>query len=81
MNIDELAAILHSAYHNAPDKAKVTAVHLFSIRYADELRHVVPSDLVKKADIPQSYNVEISNGINLAEYMELDTASLWFGNH
>ena len=80
MNINELAAILRSAYHNAPDKAKVTAVHLFGIRYANELRHMLLSDLVKKADIHQSYNVEISNGIRLAKYVELDTTRLWFGN-
>lgn len=80
MSINELAVILHNAYYNAPDKAKVTAVHLFGIRYSNDLRHISPDDLIKKADIPQSYHVEIRNGMNLAEYVELDKARLWFGN-
>lgn len=81
MNINELAAILHSAYHNAPDGAKVKSAHLFGIRYANELRHILLSDLVKQVNgIPKSYNIDIKQGMNLAEYVELDAASLWFGN-
>lgn len=81
MNINELAAILHSAYHNAPDKAKVTAAHLFGIRYANELRHIPLDDLVKQVNgMPPTYRVEIGKGMNLAKYVELDTTSLWFGN-
>lgn len=80
MNINELAAILRSAYHNAPEKSKVTAAHLFGIRYANELSHIPLDALVKQVGIPQSYRVEIGKGMNLAEYVELDTGRLWFGN-
>lgn len=81
MNIDELAEILHSAYHNAPHGGKVKSAHLFEIRYANELRHILLSDLVKKVNgIPKSYNIDIQQGMNLAEYVELDTTGLWFGN-
>ena len=83
MNINELAAILHSAYYNAPDGAKVTAGLLFGVRYANELGHMKISDLEEltiKVGIPQGYKSEINKGIKLAEYVELDTARLWFGN-
>ena len=80
MTINELAGILHSAYYNAPDKAKASSLHLFGIRYANELSHIPLNDLIKKADIRPTYYVEIRKGIRLAEYVELDTGKLWFGN-
>ena len=83
MNINELAAILRSAYYNAPHGSKVTAGLLFGVRYANELGHMKLSDLeelVIKVGIPHGYKSEINKDINLAEYVELDTARLWFGN-
>ena len=80
MNIDEAAKILHSAYEQAPNKRQKAAVHLFGIKYADELAHMPLKQLVEKADIPPSYDTELNNGRNLAQYVNLKDVQLWFGN-
>lgn len=80
MNIDEAAKILRRAYRRAPERRQVTAVHLFGIKYADELAHMPRKQLVEKADIPPSYHVELNNGRNLAQYVDLKDVPLWFGN-
>ena len=36
--------------------------------------------LVEKAGIPPSYQVELNNGRNLAQYVDLKDVPLWFGN-
>lgn len=80
MNIDEAAKILRSAYRRAPERRQMTALHLFGIKYADELASMPLKQLVEMAGIPPSYHVELNNGRNLAEYVNLKDVPLWFGN-
>ena len=80
MNIDEAAKILRRAYCQAPKGKKTTGLHLFGIKYADELSEVDLNQLIKKAGIRDSYYTEIRKGIRLSEYVNLKDLPLWFGN-
>ena len=80
MNIDEAAKILRRAYRRAPEGRQATTVHLFGIKYADELSEVDLNQLIKKAGIRDSYYAEIRKGIRLSEYVNLKDVPLWFGN-
>lgn len=80
MNIDEAAKILRRAYRRAPEGRQATTVHLFGIKYADELASMSLKQLVEKAGIPPAYQVELNKGRNLAGYVNLKDGSLWFGN-
>ena len=80
MNIDEAAKILRNAYCQAPNGKKSTGLHLFGIKYADELSKVDLNQLIKKAGIRDSYYAEIRKGIRLSEYVNLKDVPLWFGN-
>lgn len=80
MNIDEAAKILRSAYRQAPEGKKSTGLHLFGIKYADELADVNLNQLIEKAGIKDSYYAEIRKGIRLSEYVNLKDVPLWFGN-
>ena len=80
MNIDEAAKILRSAYRRAPERRQMTALHLFGIKYADELASMPLEQLVEKAGIRPSLHVELNKGRNLAQYVDLKDVPLWFGN-
>ncbi|GHT78351.1 hypothetical protein FACS1894130_04750 [Spirochaetia bacterium] len=83
MTVPELARALTQMYENAMDGDKATMVHLFGIRYADEIRRAGcnANDIIQQAQLtdgsymPESYKTEISKGINLAEYV-VDKKSL-----
>ena len=71
MTLMELAGALRQMYDTAPAKRKATAIHLFGIKYVDEIReaHYTPGDLLRAAGMKTSYAVEINKGMNLAEYV------------
>ena len=71
MRIDEASRILAGMYREAPDGEKVVAIHLFGIKYADEIRDLSLKDIVAGAELPKSYPTEIRKGINLAKYVEV----------
>lgn len=80
MNIDEAAKILRRADYQAPEGRQATALHLFGIKYANELAYMPLKQLVEKAGLSPSYNTELNKGRNLAEYVSLKYVPLWFGN-
>lgn len=80
MNVEEAAKILRRAYRRAPKGKKSTGLHLFGIKYADELSDVDLNQLIKKAGIRDSYYAEIRKGIRLSEYVNLKDVPLWFGD-
>jgi 5-methylcytosine-specific restriction protein B len=77
MTLDELAKILAEMYANADQDEKTTMVHLFGIRYANEIRkNGGPTVIANRAhqlktepQIPKSYHAEINKGVNLAGYV------------
>ena len=73
MTIKQLGRALRDMYDHAPVGDKKTTIHLFAIRYADELKNVPAKDVAVAAELPISYHTEISAGRRLARYvMEKD---------
>ena len=59
-------------YQDAPpNKEKALSVHLFGIKYADQIEGMSVKEIVVGAGLPESYTTEINKGINLAKYVEM----------
>ncbi|KSV61481.1 hypothetical protein N185_10680 [Sinorhizobium sp. GW3] len=68
MTIDEAAKNLREMYQD-PTYGKVTAVHLFGIRFANALDGMPLKDVAVRAGIAESYHAEIRKGISLARFV------------
>jgi len=78
MDLEQAAEQLSYMYNNAPKGEAVTFIHLFGIKYAEEInalkeRGVSVQELVKKSGLSDSYKTEVSKGIKLANYVNLKT--------
>ena len=72
MKNKNIIKILRDVYFNAAKKEKATTIHLFGIKYAEEIKEYGPlKDLVKAASISYTYQTEIRKGMNLSKYVEL----------
>ena len=73
MNTDELPKKLSYAYSNAADKETAVTIHLFGIKYANEIA-VFGSvkRLIELSGIPATYQTEISKGIKLSKFVSLN---------
>ncbi|PHQ94243.1 MAG: hypothetical protein COB39_14000 [Marinosulfonomonas sp.] len=71
MQTSKLAEVFKSRYHKAEKGYAVTAIHLFGIEYADQLKGHNLKEICVLADIPISYVTEIYKGIRLAEFVKL----------
>ena len=71
MRIDQASQILAQMYHDALPKEKALSIHLFAIKYADQIRDMSAKDIAVGAGLPESYKTEIRKGINLAKYVEV----------
>lgn len=71
MELHELGAILNDMYFNSPEKETVARIHLFGIKYAEEISSLNTSfkEIAKAAKINESYGTEISKGAKLAKYV------------
>ncbi|MFI8605078.1 hypothetical protein ACIGCP_11480 [Cellulophaga baltica] len=71
MNSKELSKKLHEMYFNAPKGELVSMIHLFGIKYAEDLmeRNISIKEIVKDSGISSAYQTEISKGIKLAKYV------------
>lgn len=71
MTLKELGEKLASMYDNAPAGYSVTMIHLFGIKYAQDIEKSGYSkkDIAEAANIPLSYATEIYKGIRLAKYV------------
>ncbi len=72
MTSRQLANILSGMYRTAPKGEKTTMIHLFGIKYADEIQACDTSatDIVHLSDLSgTSYSTEISKGMRLARYV------------
>ncbi|WP_394886664.1 HTH-like domain-containing protein [Clostridium butyricum] len=54
-------------------KEQTTMIHLFAIKYAEEIRKnkYIPRNILKCAEMAESYQVEINKGIKLDKYVEV----------
>lgn len=72
MTIDEAAKILSQMYRQgAATKEKAVQIHLFGIKYADELEGMSLPEVTARAGISEKYKTEIRKGMNLARYVQL----------
>jgi len=70
----ELGDILKEKYDDASQGEKVTQIYLFAILYAKEIQknNYRIAEIVKLSTISQSYKTEVSKGIKLAKYVEIE---------
>ena len=72
MTTGEAAVILRQMYDRGRRLGEVSSyLHLFGIKYADELSNLSLPEVVKRADIPSSYPTEIYKGMKLSKYVEI----------
>ena len=67
---EELADILDRMYRCASRDDQVMMVHLFGIRYADEIGKSA-SEIVRLSELPDRYDTQVRRGVRLARYVSL----------
>ena len=71
MTVGEAALELKRAYERGSRRGQTALhIHLFGIKYADDLRSLSIQEVVNRAGIP-NYASEITKGRNLADYVEI----------
>jgi 5-methylcytosine-specific restriction protein B len=71
MQIDSLASELRKMYFGAAEKEKALSIHLFGIKFSDELDGKPCKEIAIRAGLPASYGTEIRKGVNLGRYVRL----------
>lgn len=71
MTLDQASKLLAEMYAKASNKEKALSIHLFAIKYADQIAEMSAKDIAVGAGLPESYKTEIRKGINLAKYVQL----------
>ena len=69
MTVDEAARILRDMYDAGG--SKTTAIHVFGIKYANELSGLPIKEIVRQSGLSETYPTEIYKGIRLAEYVKM----------
>lgn len=71
MNLNQLGKILNHMYFDSPHGETVAMIHLFAVKYTDEIRATGESmkAIAKAAGIPESYGAEINKGVKLSKYV------------
>lgn len=72
MSLKELGDRLKEMYENAAKGEAVAMIHLFGIKYAQEIISSKASkkEIAKAAGIHESYGTEISKGIKLSKHVK-----------
>lgn len=71
MTLKELGDKLSEMYNNAPNGDSVAMIHLFGIKYANEIiqSRYSKKDIAIATGIHESYGTEISKGVKLSKYV------------
>jgi len=72
MTEQELINKLKEMYENAANKQQVASIHLFGIRYANDLKGHNLKNIALKATDRESYYSEINKGMNLFKLLEMN---------
>ena len=72
MTVNELGNKLRRMYETKGAN-KTTMIHLFGVIYSNEMREaeISPIEIVKAAQMHESYKAEVNKGMNLAKYVVL----------
>ncbi|AUG55539.1 HTH-like domain-containing protein [Thalassospira marina] len=73
MNERDLVNVLNEMYEGAASGEAAVMVHLFGIKYANQIKaaDTSPSRLAKLSNVPDSYGVEINKGVNLSKFVSV----------
>ncbi|MBP8850452.1 MAG: hypothetical protein KBG80_07840 [Breznakibacter sp.] len=68
-----LGLILKEMYDNAPKNEQVANIHLFGIKYADDIKRegFKATEIIRTSGLQKSYSVELSKGMKLSKYVKL----------
>jgi len=76
VTIEEAAKALQRMCATAEKGEKVVQIHLFGIKYADQLDGMSLPDIAVGAGLGESFKTEIRKGMKLAKYVELKRRGL-----
>jgi len=73
-----LGNVLREMYETSQRGQQVTNIHTFAIFYAKtiEANKISKKEILRVAGLPESYQTEISKGINLAAYVDVKEAQV-----
>ena len=71
MTLDEAAETLAREYGAAKRGEMVLSIHLFGIKYADEIGGLSVPGIVRKSGLSDTYVTEVHKGIKLAKHVRL----------
>ena len=73
MTENRLGNILRELYDSAARGHQVANIHTFAIYYANviEKNKLSKKEILRVAGLPETYQTEISKGINLAQYVDV----------
>lgn len=71
MTTEEAIRILSDMYSQAPNRETAVQVHLFGIKYADQLKGLNLYHVAERATGNRNWGTEINKGRNLAKYVKL----------
>ena len=73
MDPQRLANIFSQMYTDAADGTQVAMIHLFGIKYSEEIRTSgdSPANIARQGNIHVSHGTEINKGCNLTPYVEV----------
>lgn len=71
MSLKELGETLSKMYNNAQKGESVAMIHLFGIKYANEIKasEYSKKDIINQSGISESYLTELTKGVKLADYV------------
>ena len=69
MTADQAGRKLREMYDSAPEGEKAAHIHLFGIKYAEEVDGLTSNDIVRRAGLPISYGTEVAKGRKLSKYV------------
>ncbi|MDX8340541.1 hypothetical protein SLH46_15180 [Draconibacterium sp. IB214405] len=70
MTEKELSEKLADMYFNAMKGEAVSMIHLFGIKYAEEIRNYSIKEIIEMSGLNPSYGTEVSKGMKLAKYVK-----------
>ncbi|MFA5660022.1 MAG: hypothetical protein WC968_01310 [Bacilli bacterium] len=71
LTYNEYLEILKKMYNEAPDGYQMTMLHMFGIRYGDDLKNYSIKNLAFEATGKDFLNVEIGKGIKLSKFVKI----------
>ncbi|WP_040281036.1 HTH-like domain-containing protein [Psychroserpens damuponensis] len=73
MTINQLGAALNKMCEEAPKGHKTAMIHVFGIKYAQEIKKSKfnKKEIAKAAKISETYFAEINKGVKLGEYVTI----------